>query len=87
MKKSIIAILAAIAFFSTPVAYAAMNSSSSQGNGVSHIENQTKIFEHTDLGKERAEWSKGRVVKPGESVQCWNDNLMRGGIKDPACKK
>lgn len=87
MKKSIIAVLSAIAFVSTPVAYAAMNNSSSQGNGVSNIENQTKIFEHTDLGKKRAEWSKDRVVKPGESVQCWNENLMRGGLKDPACKK
>lgn len=87
MKKSIIAIITAIAFVSSPMAYAAQNSSSSKGNGVSNIENQTKIFERTDLGKERAEWSRDRVIKPGESVQCWNDNLMRGGIQDPTCNK
>ena len=27
-----------------------------------------------------------KVIKPGESVQCWNENLMRGGLKDPGCK-
>lgn len=85
MKKSIFAILAVVAISSS--AFAAQNSSNSQNSGVSHIENQTKIFEHTDLGKERADWSKGRVIQPGESVQCWNSNLMRGGITDPACKK
>lgn len=88
MKKSIIAVLVAIAFVSGPVALAKSSGNASRGGmGVSNIENQTKIFERTDLGKERADWSKGRVVEPGKSVQCWNENLMRGGIKDPACKK
>lgn len=86
MKKSIIAVLAAIAFVSAPVAFAAENSKGSQRGGVSNIENQTVIFEGTDFGKYRADWSKGKVIKPGESVQCWNENLMRGGLKDPGCK-
>lgn len=84
MKKTIIAVMVAITF--STGAIAAQNSSNSQSSGVSNIENQTVIFEGTDLGKYRSEWSKGRVIKPGESVQCWNDNLMRGGIKDPNCK-
>ena len=86
MKKSIVAVLAAIAFVSAPVAFAAENSKGSQNGASSNIENQTVIFEGTDLGKYRADWSKGRVIEPGESVQCWNENLMRGGLKDPGCK-
>lgn len=86
MKIKLLAI--AMIMFSSCVFAAKQNngSPSSLGGGVSNIENQTVIFEGTDLGKYRADWSKGKVIKPGESVQCWNENLMRGGLKDPGCK-
>lgn len=87
MKKSIIAALAVIFLSSSASVFASESNSSNRGSGVSNIENQTVIFEGTDLGKYRADWSKGRIIAPGKSVQCWNENLMRGGIKDPECKK
>lgn len=87
MKKSIVALFTALAIIASPAAFSAQNSKGSQNGASSNIENQTSIFEGTDLGKYRAEWSKGRTIEPGESVQCWNSNLMRGGLTDPACKK
>ncbi|QPD96184.1 hypothetical protein [Enterobacter phage N5822] len=82
MKIKLLAI--AMIMFSSCVFAAKQNngSPSSLGGGVSNIENQTKIFENTTLGKERAEWSKGRVIEKGQSVECQIDNLMRGGIKN-----
>lgn len=50
--------------------------------GVSHIENQTKIYENTTAGKERAAWSSGRVIEVGDSVSCYNPALNRvNGVK------
>lgn len=54
---------------------------SSSVNSNNHA-NMRSSYEHSESGKARAEWSKGRVIKQGESVQCWNANLMRGGIKE-----
>lgn len=84
MKIKLFAI--ALAMFASCAIAAKQNngSPSSLGGGVSNIENQTKIFENTTLGKKRTEWSKGRVIEKGQSVECQIDNLMRGGIKN--CK-
>lgn len=57
------------------------------GTGVSNIENQTVIFEGTDLGKYRAEWSKGRKIDPCDSIQNWNPAFARGGLTEPCNKK
>lgn len=84
MKMNKIAIALAVSIFSVaPSAFAI----DQHGNGVnsssvnsSNHENMRSSYEHSDSGKSRAEWSKGRVIKKGESVQCWNKNLMRGGV-------
>lgn len=82
MKKTIIAVCATLALVSGNNAFA----DNGRGSGVSHIENQNKIFEGTERGKTTADWSNDRVIKKGESVQCWNENLMRGGISGDNCK-
>lgn len=56
------------------------------GAGVSNIENQTVIFEGTDLGKYRAEWSKDRTIKPCDSIQNYNPAFSRG-TQPPKCDK
>lgn len=56
------------------------------GTGVSNIENQTVIFEGTDLGKYRADWSKGRTIEPCDSIQNWNPAFSRG-TTPPKCDK
>lgn len=71
-----------VLLFGMACAAHADGSPSGSAGGVSNIENQTKIFENTTLGKERAAWSKGRVIEKGQSVECQIDNLMRGGIKN-----
>lgn len=81
MKIKAIAFIAVVASAFALPAFAADKSA----RGVSNIENQTKIFEGTDRGKAKLEWSKGRVIKPGESIQCWNPAFRRGGIQDPEC--
>lgn len=86
MKKMMITLIV-VSVFTPFTSFAAQNSAGSGKGGVSNIENQTKIFETTDRGQAKADWSKGRTIKPGESVQCWNPTLMRGGIQDPSCKK
>lgn len=63
MMKKIIFAVAALAMVSAS-SFAAQNSANSQKGGVSHIENQTSIYETTDRGKAQAEWSKGKIVKP-----------------------
>lgn len=84
--KSIVAFVLVVivsAFVSTKV-FAEPKSGPGARAGVSNIENQTKIFEGTERGKAQTEWSKGRVITAETSVQCWNENVMRGGIK-PDC--
>lgn len=85
-----LAIAAVAALFISFGAFAANTSSDGTkghgGTGVSNIENQTVIFENTDLGKYRAEWSKGRTVKPCDSMQNWNPAFSRG-TQPPKCDK
>lgn len=61
MKKVVYAIALSLTTFG---ALAAENSSNSQSSGVSNIENQTSIYEGTSAGKAKAEWMKGKTVKP-----------------------
>lgn len=49
--------------------------------GVSNIENQTKIYVNTSAGKARSEWSAGRVIGKGESVQCSDPAFRRFGVE------
>lgn len=77
MKMKLFAI--AIAMFAS-CAIAAENSAGN--HGVSNIENQTKIYQGTDAGKERAAWAEGRTIKKGQSVQCSDPAFRRFGVED-----
>jgi hypothetical protein len=61
-------------------AIAAKNSGAS--HGVSNIENQTKIYENTTAGRERADWSEGRVIEKGKSIQCSDPAFRRFGVDE-----
>lgn len=63
MKKLVYAIALCLTTLS---AHSSETSDSGQGSGsgVSNIENQTLIYEHTTAGKIKAEWMKGRTIKP-----------------------
>lgn len=61
MKKVVYAVALSLATFAVN---AEQNSSNSQASGVSNIENQTSIYEGTTAGKAKAEWMKGKTVKP-----------------------
>lgn len=76
------ALFVAVAVFMSTAAIAGkVNNGGPSGNvgGVSNIENQTTSYENSTAGKARAEWSKGRVIKKGESVQCKVEALNRVG--------
>lgn len=76
------ALVVAIAIFLSTAAIAGKvndGGPSGMAGGVSNIENQTLSYENTSAGKARAEWSKGRVIKKGESVQCKVEALNRVG--------
>lgn len=77
MKMKLFAI--AIAMFAS-CAIAAENSAGN--HGVSNIENQTKIYQVTDAGKERAAWAEGRTIEKGQSVQCSDPAFRRFGVED-----
>lgn len=82
IKQALLALL--IGLVLSFVATSAMSAErADNGNkGVSHIENQTKIYENTTAGKERAEWAAGRVIAVGDSVSCYNSALNRvNGVK------
>lgn len=77
MKMKLFAI--ALAMFAS-CAIAAENSAGN--HGVSNIENQTKIYQGTDPGKERAAWAEGRTIEKGQSVQCSDPAFRRFGVED-----
>lgn len=85
-----LAIAAVAALFVSFGAFAANTSSDGTkgvgGTGVSNIENQSVIFEKTDLGKYRADWSKGRKIDPCDSIQNYNPAFSRG-TQPPKCSK
>lgn len=85
-----LALAAVAALFISFGAFAANTSSDGtkgvSGTGVSNIENQNVIFEGTDLGKYRAEWSKGRTIEPCDSIQNYNPAFARG-TQPPKCDK
>lgn len=85
-----LALAAVTALFISFGAFAANTSSDGTkghgATGVSNIENQTVIFEKTDLGKYRADWSKGRKIDPCDSIQNYNPAFSRG-TQPPKCSK
>lgn len=89
MKKLFAVVVLALSMASVS-AIAANASDGTKGNGgagVSNIENQTKIFEGTTHGKDRAEWSKGRHVDACDSITNWNPAFSRGTTPTPCVKK
>ncbi|HFT3659668.1 TPA: hypothetical protein ACHT12_005192 [Klebsiella variicola] len=82
IKQALLALLIGLVLsFVATSAFSAERADKSN-QGVSQIENQTKVYENTTAGKERAEWSKGRVIAVGDSVSCYNPALNRvNGVK------
>lgn len=82
IKQALLALLIGLVLsFVATSAFSAERADKSN-HGVSQIENQTKVYENTTAGKERAEWSKGRVIAVGDSVSCYNPALNRvNGVK------
>lgn len=89
MKTAISAVLAiSFGFFS---AYAlALNEKGEGSTSSSAMSNNSvnavKIYENTTAGKKQAEWAKGRVIKPCDSIQAKHPAFARG-TTPPKCDK
>lgn len=82
IKQALLALLIGLVLSFVATSAMSAERADKSNQGVSQIENQTKIYENTTAGKARTEWSNGRVIAVGDSVSCYNPALNRvSGVK------